>query len=54
METYQGAILAEVVHHVLQVYDLTQKVSYFLPFCIINLKSINMNFLLSCQVFAIR
>ena len=44
---HQGTILAKVVHHVLEVYDLTQKVSkHEITFLIFNLKSINMIFFL--------
>ena len=43
--SHQGAILAEVIHRVLEEYDLTQKVSNVLPiFCVVNFKSININF----------
>ena len=52
---HQGTILVEVVHRVLEEYDLTQKVSKILPFFIFNLKFINMNrffarFFLSQQI----
>ena len=52
---HQGTILVEVVHRVLEEYDLTQKVSKILPFFIFNLKVINMNrffarFFLSQQI----
>ena len=42
---HQGTILAEVVHRVLEHYDLTQRsVNMNFTFLIFNLKSINMNF----------
>ena len=45
--SHKGKILAEVVHRVLEEYNLSQKVVNILPFfCIFNLKSINMNFIL--------
>ena len=40
--SHQGTILAKVGHHVLEEYDLTQKVNNILSF-FFNLKSINMN-----------
>ena len=46
VHSHHGAILVEVVHRVLEEYDLTQKLSNFFPFfSIINLKPIGMNFL---------
>ena len=43
--SHQGIILAQVVHHVLEEYDLTQKlVNMIFTFLIFNLKSINMIF----------
>ena len=42
----QGVVLAEVAHCFLEEYDLTQKVSNFCYFYFINLKSININFLI--------
>ena len=53
--SHQGIILAEVVHHVLEEYDLTQKVSKMnFTFLIFNFTSINMiffsRFLLSQQI----
>ena len=46
--SYQGTILAEVVHRMLEEYDLTQRVSNILPFFIFNFKSINMNLIFFC------
>ena len=41
--SHQGTILAEVVHRVLEEYDLTQRVSNILPFFIFNFKFVNVN-----------
>ena len=48
--SHQGTILAEVVHRVLEEYDLTQKVSKILPF-VFNLKSIKMKFIYFSRFF---
>ena len=35
--SYQGTILAKVVHHVIKEYDLTKKVSKILPFFVFSI-----------------